>query len=140
MKSFDFEEILSVLQPRNASNSWVNLGRCLDCLWQCENIACKHFSANVQFIRCTPFVKDFDALGSCALRSNRWRKLFTTIFGLAVIKEATPRRPHPSMERFQPPRPDRHVPVVRDKGANYPEAWAGVVAASPNGGVPKKPA
>ena len=60
-------------------------------------------------------------------------------FGLAIIKEASPRRPHPNMERLQAPRPDRSIPFVREKESNYQKSWAGIVAGSPNSSVPKKP-
>ena len=66
----------------------------------------------------------------------------TTVFhdyGLAVIKEAAPRRPHPSTERFQVPRTDRSVQFNRERESNYPKSWAGIVAgSSPNAGGPTR--
>ena len=66
----------------------------------------------------------------------------TTVFhdwGLAVIKEAAPRRPHPSTERFQAPRPDRSVQFNRERESNYPKSWAGIVAgSSPKAGGPTR--
>ena len=61
-------------------------------------------------------------------------------FGLAVIKEATPKSPQSRTERFTPPRPTRSVSFVQEKDANYPKSWAGVAAGagSATASVPKK--
>ena len=57
-------------------------------------------------------------------------KLIAHDFGLAVIKEAVQRRGPLPTERFQAPRTDRPVVFVREKDANYPKSWAGIVAGS----------
>ena len=59
-------------------------------------------------------------------------------FGLAIIKKATPRRPPPNTDRFQAQWLISSTTFVREKEANYPKSWAGVVAGPPNGSVPKK--
>ena len=57
-------------------------------------------------------------------------KLIAHDYGLAVIKEAVQRRGPLPTERFQAPRTDRPAVFVREKDANYPKSWAGIVAGS----------
>ena len=61
-------------------------------------------------------------------------------FGLAVIKQTTPKPANPLRERFQAPRPDRSVAFVLEKHSNYPKSWAGIVAgaSSASASVPKR--
>ena len=56
-------------------------------------------------------------------------------FGVAVIKEATQRRPPPSMERFRAPRPDHTVsPAARAaKPMHAPKSWVSVVVGDSGG-------
>ena len=51
-------------------------------------------------------------------------------FGLAVIKEAAPRRSNASTERFHAPRAERSAPFIRERESNYPKAWAGIAKGS----------
>ena len=51
-------------------------------------------------------------------------------YGLAVIKEAAPRRMHQHTERYQVPRADRPVQFVKEQTANYPKSWAGIVSST----------
>ena len=51
-------------------------------------------------------------------------------YGLAVIKEAAPRRPPQQTERYQVPRADRPVQFVKEQAANDPKSWAGIVSSN----------
>ena len=56
-------------------------------------------------------------------------KIVAHDFGVAVIKEAAPRRPPAATERFQAPRLNQ---FLAEKDSNYPKSWIGVVTGKSN--------
>ena len=56
-------------------------------------------------------------------------KIVAHDFGVAVIKEAAPRRPPAATERFQAPRLNQ---FLAEKDSNYPKSWIGVITGKSN--------
>ena len=139
VKSADFQEVLSLLQPEKRDQF---MGK----TWEVSGLPLAMGKESLQ-----AFFGDWKIHPLHTFRHGFRRTWIvrateqpteTTVFhdsGLAVIKEAAPRRSHPSTERFRVPRTDRSVQFNWERESNYPKSWAGIVAgSSPNAGGPTR--
>ena len=114
VKSGDFEEVLSLLQPEKRDQF-------LSKTWEVSGLPLAMGKESLQ-----AFLGDWKIHPLHTFRHgfrHTWivrateQPTETTVFhdfGLAVIKEAAPRRSHPSTERFQVPRADRSVQFIQE--------------------------
>lgn len=138
MKSCDFKEILTLLQPEKreqlSSKTWEISG--LPVAMGKESL--QEFIGDWKIPAHHTFRQGFRRTWIVRAAQQPTETVVYQDFGLAVIKEATPRRVEHSTERFQAPRADRSVTFVREKDANYPKSWAGIVAGSQPDNGPKR--
>ena len=119
VKSCDFDEIIFLLQPKKREQF---IGNTLEI----SGVPVAIVKDSLQAFLCEwkvhplhTFRQGFRRTWIVRAAQQPLETMSYNDFGLAVIQEASPRRPHPNMERLQAPRPDRSIPFVREKESNY---------------------
>ena len=119
VKSLDFDEILSLLKPQKREQFICKT-------WEISGLPVAMGKGSLQAFlgewKVHPlhtFRQGFRRTWIVRAAQQPLETVIYNDFGLAVIKEASPRRSHPNMERLQAPRPDRSIPFVREKESNY---------------------
>ena len=140
VKTADYPEILTQIQPDNASQF---LGK----RWEISGLplamgkeSLQDFVSGWQVTPLHSFRHGFRRTWIVRAGTDPTDTIIQHDFGVAVIKEAIAKRPVVSTERFQAP-PRTTSTFVREQASNYPKSWAGVVSGAANQAadfVPKK--
>ena len=135
VKSEDFENVLLQIHPEDADQF---LGK----KWEISGLplamgkeSLQSFFGNWRVRPLYTFRQGFQRTLIIRSTQEPTEKFVAHDFGVAVIKEATQRRPPPSMERFRAPRPDHTVsPAARAaKPMHAPKSWVSVVVGDSGG-------